>query len=117
MPKHYPALLAETLEYLAIRPDGKYLDCSAGLGGHTRAMAARLTAGGRLIASDRDPQSLEMAARNTAGVAERVEFQHAQFSELPQRNLTDLDGLLADLGVSLFQLTDPERVFSFQSEG
>ena len=117
MANHYPVLLAETLEYLAIRPDGKYLDCTAGLGGHTLAIAARLTAGGKLIANDRDPQSLEMARRNAAEFADRIEFQHAQFSELRQANIAGLDGLLSDLGVSRFQLTDPARGFSFLSEG
>jgi 16S rRNA (cytosine1402-N4)-methyltransferase len=112
--QHYPVLLAETLEYLAIRPDGTYLDCTAGLGGHTTAIAERLTAGGRLISNDRDPQSLEMAMRNSAEFSERIEFQHAEFSEL---QLTGLDGLVADLGVSRFQLTDPQRGFSFQSDG
>jgi 16S rRNA (cytosine1402-N4)-methyltransferase len=114
MPQHYPVLLAETLEYLAINPAGTYLDCTAGLGGHTTAIAAQLTQGGRLISNDRDPQSLEMAMRNSAEFSERIEFQHAEFSEL---SLTGLDGLVADLGVSRFQLTDPERGFSFQSEG
>jgi len=117
MAQHYPVLLAETLEYLAIRPDGKYLDCTAGLGGHTAAIAARLTGGGKLISNDRDPESLEMAKRNAAEFADRIEFQHAQFSELKQLPLTGLDGLVADLGVSRFQLTDPERGFSFQSDG
>ncbi|MDQ1471406.1 MAG: rRNA (cytosine1402-N4)-methyltransferase [Bryobacterales bacterium] len=114
MAQHYPVLLAETLEYLAINPTGTYLDCTAGLGGHTTAIAAQLTQGGRLISNDRDPQSLEMAMRNSAEFSERIEFQHAEFSEL---SLTGLDGLVADLGVSRFQLTDPERGFSFQSEG
>jgi 16S rRNA (cytosine1402-N4)-methyltransferase len=114
MAQHYPVLLAETLEYLAINPAGTYLDCTAGLGGHTTAIAAQLTQGGRLISNDRDPQSLEMAMRNSAEFSERIEFQHAEFSEL---SLTGLDGLVADLGVSRFQLTDPERGFSFQSEG
>ncbi|HVW85324.1 MAG TPA: 16S rRNA (cytosine(1402)-N(4))-methyltransferase RsmH [Bryobacteraceae bacterium] len=113
-PKHYPVMLAETLEYLAIRPDGKYLDCTAGLGGHTKAIAARLTAGGRLISNDRDEQSLAMAKQNAAEFADRIEFHHGAFSEL---SFQDLDGLVADLGVSRFQLTDPERGFSFQSEG
>jgi len=112
--QHHPVMLAETLEYLAIQPGGTYLDCTAGLGGHTTAIAARLTAGGRLISNDRDPQSLEMAMRNSAEFSERIEFQHAEFSEL---QLTGLDGLVADLGVSRFQLTDPERGFSFQSDG
>jgi len=107
-------MLAETLEYLAIRPDGTYADVTAGLGGHTRAIAERLTSGGKLIASDRDPQSLEMARRNAAEFADRIEFRHAQFSEA---DLSGLDGLLADFGVSRFQLTDPERGFSFQSDG
>jgi len=111
---HHPVLLEETLEYLAIRPDGTYLDCTTGLGGHSRAIAELLTEGGRLIANDRDPQSLEMAMRNTAEFSERIEFQHAEFSEL---SLKGLDGLVADLGVSRFQLTDPERGFSFQSDG
>jgi len=117
MANHYPVLLAETLENLAIRPDGKFLDCTTGLGGHTAAIAAKLTQGGKLVANDRDPQSLKMAARNAAEFADRIEFQHAQFSELQQTGLTGLDGLLADLGVSRFQLTDPDRGFSFLSEG
>jgi 16S rRNA (cytosine1402-N4)-methyltransferase len=107
-------MLAETLEYLAVRPDGRYLDCTAGLGGHTRAIAERLTAGGVVIANDRDAQSLDVARRNTAEFADRIEYRHGKFSEL---NETGLDGLVADLGVSRYQLTDPERGFSFQSEG
>src|ERR1700691_334595 len=114
MPQHYPVMLAESLEYLAIKPDGRYLDCTTGLGGHTAAIAALLTSGGRLIANDRDSQSLEMARKNSAQWADRIEFQQASFSELAESNL---DGLIADLGVSRYQLTDPERGFSFQAEG
>src|ERR1700712_2220501 len=114
MAQHYPVMLAETLEYLAIRPNGYFLDCTAGLGGHTAAIASLLTAGGRLVSNDRDPQSLEMARRNAAQFADRIEFQHAEFSEL---DYEQLDGMVADLGVSRFQLTDAERGFSFQSDG
>src|SRR5579863_1825212 len=114
MQSHYPVMLAESLEYLAVKPDGRYQDCTAGLGGHTAAIAAMLTQGGRLIATDRDAQSLEMARRNAAEFADRIEFRRANFSELAESNL---DGLIADLGVSRFQLTDPERGFSFQAEG
>jgi len=113
-PQHFPVMLAESLEYLAIRPDGRYLDCTAGLGGHTKAIAALLTNGGRLISNDRDTQSLQMARMNAAEFADRIEFQHGSFSELAESNL---DGLIADLGVSRFQLTDAERGFSFQTEG
>jgi 16S rRNA (cytosine1402-N4)-methyltransferase len=114
MPTHYPVMLAESLEYLAVKPDGHYLDCTAGLGGHTAAIAALLTGGGKLISNDRDAQSLEMARKNAANFSDRIEFQQARFSELAESNL---DGLIADLGVSRFQLTDPERGFSFQAEG
>jgi 16S rRNA (cytosine1402-N4)-methyltransferase len=107
-------MLPEVLEYLAVKPDGYYLDCTAGLGGHTRAIAERLSAGGRLVSNDRDPESLEMAKRNAAEFADRIEFQCGEFSEL---NQTELDGMIADLGVSRFQLTDPQRGFSFQSDG
>lgn len=111
---HYPVMLAESLEYLAVKPDGRYLDCTAGLGGHTKAIAALLTQGGKLISCDRDAESLEMARRNAAEFADRIEFRQAMFSELDEANL---DGLIADLGVSRFQLTSPERGFSFQAEG
>jgi 16S rRNA (cytosine1402-N4)-methyltransferase len=114
MARHYPVMLAESLEYLAVRPDGVYLDCTAGLGGHSAAIAALLTAGGRLIANDRDAQSLAMAKENTAEFAARIEYRNESFSELRH---TGLDGLIADLGVSRYQLTDAARGFSFQAEG
>ena len=119
MTLHYPVLLAESLELLNIRPDGVYLDCTAGMGGHTRAIAARLSEAGTVIANDRDPQSLEMARANTAEYWDRIELQHAAFSELTLAGLgrPGLDGMLADLGVSRFHLTDPERGFSFMSDG
>jgi 16S rRNA (cytosine1402-N4)-methyltransferase len=114
MAQHYPVMLAESLEYLAVKPDGRYLDCTAGLGGHTAAIAALLNRGGRLISNDRDAQSLEMARKNAEEWADRIEFQQASFSELAE---SDLDGLIADLGVSRYQLTDAARGFSFQAEG
>lgn len=117
-PLHYPVMLKESLEYLAVKPDGRYLDCTAGLAGHTIAIASLLTQGGKLIANDRDAESLAIARKNAAlwsdQFADRIEFQHGSFSELAEQNL---DGLIADLGVSRFQLTSPERGFSFQAEG
>ncbi len=117
---HTPVMLAETLDYLAIRPDGVYLDSTAGLGGHSRAIAERLTTG-LLIAGDRDAESLEMARQNTAELASRIRYQRASFAEL--RGALDalgvgkVNGLLADLGVSRYQLTDAERGFSFMADG
>jgi 16S rRNA (cytosine1402-N4)-methyltransferase len=111
-------MLAESLEYLAIKPDGIYLDCTAGLGGHTSAIAERLTAGGKLISNDRDAESLEMARKNAAQWADRIEFQQGNFSELNLSRLNGhVDGLIADLGVSRYQLTTGERGFSFQADG
>lgn len=117
---HVPVMLAESLEYLAVRPDGTYVDVTAGLGGHTGAIAARLTTG-TVIALDRDAESLDLARRNTAGWAERIRFRQARFSELRQAlealGVGKIDGLLADLGVSRYQLTDPERGFSLAAAG
>ncbi|HYZ83226.1 MAG TPA: 16S rRNA (cytosine(1402)-N(4))-methyltransferase RsmH [Bryobacteraceae bacterium] len=117
---HYSVLHAESLEYLALDPAGTYVDATAGLGGHTRLIAERLTTG-KLYACDRDAESLAMARQNTAEFADRIEFVQSSFSTL-KRSLESLGvpkvhGLLADLGVSRYQLTDPERGFSFMAEG
>ena len=111
---HYPVLCAEALEYLAIRPDGIYLDATAGLGGHTREIARRLTTG-FVIANDRDAESLEFARANTLEFADRIRFRQGTFSEL--QGIGTVNGLLADLGVSRYQLTEPHRGFSILTEG
>src|SRR5580693_3462624 len=117
---HVPVMLGECLEYLAIRPDGIFLDATAGLGGHSGAIAARLTSG-FVVTNDRDAESLEMARRNTAEHADRIRYHHGSFGELRQAltasGVEQVDGLLADLGVSRYQLTEPERGFSFMAEG
>jgi 16S rRNA (cytosine1402-N4)-methyltransferase len=113
---HFPVMLAESLEYLALRPDGEYLDCTAGLGGHTGAIARRLTTG-RITAADRDAESIELARQNTADVAGRVRFLHSRFSELVEKAGTMFHGMIADLGVSRYQLTEPERGFSLMAGG
>ena len=117
---HRPVMLEEALEQLALRPDGIYLDATAGLGGHTGAIAARLTTG-LVIANDRDTESLELAKRNTAEAGDRIRFHHGEFSTLNEalreNGIDQVDGLLADLGVSRFQLTDAARGFSILTEG
>ncbi len=117
---HRPVMLEEALEQLALRPDGIYLDATAGLGGHTGAIAARLTTG-LVIANDRDTESLELAKRNTAEAGDRIRFHHGEFSTLHEalreNGIDQVDGLLADLGVSRFQLTDAARGFSILTEG
>jgi 16S rRNA (cytosine1402-N4)-methyltransferase len=119
-PQHYPVLLSESLEYLAVRPDGLYLDLTAGLGGHTRAIAERLD-NGLVIACDRDAESLQLAQAATESVASRVRFFHGSFSELPKAlerfGVGAVDGVLVDLGVSRFQLNTAERGFSLMEDG
>ncbi len=113
-------MLPESLEYLAIRSEGIYLDATAGLGGHTGAIARLLTTG-KVLSCDRDPESLKIARSNTLDVARSIQFFHSKFSSLDQTvehaGFGKVDGLLADLGVSRFQLTDPARGFSFMADG
>jgi 16S rRNA (cytosine1402-N4)-methyltransferase len=117
---HFPVLLPEAIELLAVRPEGVYLDATAGLGGHTREITSRLTTG-TVIASDRDPESLELARENTAEFAGRIRFHHGSFSDLPaalaENGISRVNGLLADLGVSRHQLTEPARGFSILADG
>jgi 16S rRNA (cytosine1402-N4)-methyltransferase len=118
--EHFPVMREEALEYLSVRPDGVYVDCTAGLGGHTGAIAERL-AGGRVIALDRDADSLELARQNTSQWQERITYRQSAFSRLSE-TLSSLgcgkvDGILADLGVSRMQLTSGERGFSLQQDG
>ncbi len=110
----------ESIEMLAIRPDGVYLDATAGLLGHSRLIAERLTTG-TVIANDRDAESLEIARGNAAGLESRIRFHHGAFSELAaaiaELRYESVNGLLADLGVSRYQLTSPERGFSILTDG
>ena len=116
--KHFPVMCEQVLSYLAVRADGFYLDATCGLGGHTRAIAERLTSG-RVIACDRDAESLELAARNLEPCRDRVILRKALFSGLEslmaELRLPRLDGLLADLGASYYQLTTPERGFTLSA--
>jgi 16S rRNA (cytosine1402-N4)-methyltransferase len=125
-PEHYSVLLNESLEYLAVQPGGVYVDVTAGLGGHTRAIAERMQPGfssgsGWLLACDRDAESLELARASTEALSPRIRFFHGAFSKLPealeQVGVTKLDGVLADLGISRYQLSVGERGFSFLEDG
>ena len=122
--EHIPVLVAESLHWLQIRPGGVYVDCTAGLGGHTAAIAEQLSAlgkGGRVIARDWDQESLQICQRNTSRWADWIAYDWGRFSDLGEAldrlGSPWVDGLLADLGVSRYQLTTPERGFSLQEEG
>lgn len=119
--QHQPVLLDEALEALDIKADGNYLDCTFGRGGHSRAILARLTEQGRLLALDKDPQAIAAGTREL-GEDPRFTLKQGSFAEL-DRWIHDwgveggLDGILFDLGVSSPQLDEPERGFSFMEDG
>jgi len=118
---HTPVLLEESLEALAINPNGIYLDGTFGRGGHARALLARLGASGSLFGLDRDPQAVA-AGRALAQHDPRFAMEHAPISRLEEvawrRGLRGrVNGLLLDLGVSSPQLDEPERGFSFSTDG
>jgi 16S rRNA (cytosine1402-N4)-methyltransferase len=114
---HISVLLDVVLEWLQIRPEGTYVDCTLGAGGYTEAIAGRLTTG-RLIAIDRDPQAIDRVRERLGDAGGRIKYVRSSYGEL-ERILegTLADGIVADLGLSRDQIEDPARGFSFSSEG
>lgn len=114
---HLPVLLRETIAALAVRPDGVYLDGTAGGGGHSFAIASRLTSG-RLVALDQDPDAVEEASHRLKGLpAQVIQSNFAQMREiLTLLDIPAVDGILLDIGVSSHQLDTPERGFSYHQD-
>jgi 16S rRNA (cytosine1402-N4)-methyltransferase len=108
------------MEWLAVRQEGVYVDCTAGGGGHAAAIAQRL-ASGRLLALDRDPAAVELTRRCLEPFGPRAGAGQAAFSGLSEalrrEGVEAVDGILADLGLSQMQLDDAQRGFSFAAEG
>jgi 16S rRNA (cytosine1402-N4)-methyltransferase len=118
---HTPVMLAQVLEYLALQPGKTIVDATVGMGGHSLEIVKRITPGGTLIAIDRDKESLSMAQERLKEYSDSVEFVYGNFSDieeiLKRLNIEKIDGIVLDLGVSMFQLTQAERGFSFTREG
>jgi 16S rRNA (cytosine1402-N4)-methyltransferase len=118
MSAHVPVLVGEVVQQLELSRGGVFVDGTVGLGGHTRA----LLEGGatRVIGFDRDAEALMIARSALAGYGDRVELVHADYreagAELDRRGLGEVDGVLADLGVSSMQLDDESRGFSFRTD-
>ena len=116
---HIPVMLEECLEGLDIRPDGVYVDGTAGGAGHSSAIAARLNEKGRLIALDRDPDAVAVATERLS-VYPNARVLHRNYSEiravLDELDIDYADGILMDLGVSSFQLDEGSRGFSYHSD-
>ncbi|MBP5295498.1 MAG: 16S rRNA (cytosine(1402)-N(4))-methyltransferase RsmH [Lachnospiraceae bacterium] len=118
---HIPVLLKETIELLSVKPSGVYLDGTAGGGGHSYEIAKRLTEGGKLFSTDRDGEAVRTAEERLAPFKDRVQVirgNYADYRELiGAYGVKKLDGILLDLGVSSHQFDDPERGFSYRSDG
>ena len=112
---HSPVLLHAAVNSLKVRPDGIYVDCTFGRGGHSREILARLGTRGRLIAMDRDQAAFE--ARGEID-DERLQLVHENFGDLRKvlraHRIAQVDGILLDLGMSSLQLDDARRGFSFR---
>lgn len=116
---HKPVLFAETVEALQIKPNGVYVDGTAGGGGHSAAIAARLSESGRLICIDQDPDAIAVLQERIGGLPQVtiVQENFARIdSVLSSLELPGADGILIDLGVSSHQLDTPERGFSFHTD-
>jgi 16S rRNA (cytosine1402-N4)-methyltransferase len=112
---HTTVLLDEAVQALVTQPEGTYVDGTFGRGGHARALLARLAPSGRLLAFDKDPEAVAAAAQIADG---RFAMCHASFAdmvaELAARGVTQVQGVLLDLGVSSPQIDNPARGFSFR---
>lgn len=110
---HISVLLDESVEGLAIKPDGIYVDGTVGGAGHSRKIAEKLTSGGLLIALDRDPDAVRIAAERLNGYNAKVirsNYSDLRFV-LDSLGIEKTDGVLLDLGVSSHQLDTAERGF------
>ena len=112
---HIPALLAETIAGLAVKPDGTYVDVTFGGGGHSRAILERLGPKGRLVGMDQDIDAWENRLPD-----DRFTFAHGNFAYLKNflryYGITGVDGILADLGVSFHHFDAVERGFTFRAD-
>ncbi|MFQ5579274.1 MAG: 16S rRNA (cytosine(1402)-N(4))-methyltransferase RsmH [Nitrospiria bacterium] len=120
---HQPVLVDAVLEALACQglPSKVYLDCTLGAGGHTEAILNRTAPHGRVIALDRDKEILKIAAKRLNRYSDRLIMRQGSFFEMGQLiedlQITEVDGILFDFGVSSFQFDQAERGFSFQKPG
>ncbi|MBR2520269.1 MAG: 16S rRNA (cytosine(1402)-N(4))-methyltransferase RsmH [Selenomonadaceae bacterium] len=117
---HVSVMLAEVLEALDIKPNGSYLDCTLGGGGHARAIAEKLSVDGLIVGLDRDEDAISAATENLSGVTCDVKIVRGNFDELDKilddSNVDKLDGIIFDLGVSSHQIDTAERGFSYMKD-
>jgi 16S rRNA (cytosine1402-N4)-methyltransferase len=112
--QHTTVLLSEAVDALDIQPDGTYVDATFGRGGHSRLILSKLSAQGRLIAFDKDPDAIAAAQQIQDP---RFSIRHQGFADLGELPARSVDGVLMDLGVSSPQIDNPARGFSFRNDG
>jgi 16S rRNA (cytosine1402-N4)-methyltransferase len=110
---HISVLLDESIKSLSIRPDGKYVDVTFGAGGHSRSILNELSAKGHLYAFDQDEDAVENIIHDTRFTLIEANFRYLK-RFLRLEGISEVDGILADLGVSSHQLDFPERGFSYR---
>lgn len=118
--EHTSVLLEEVLENLAIKPDGIYVDGTLGGGGHSFHILERLTDGGRLIGIDQDTEAIAAASERLAQFGDAVTIVHDNYEHIAEvladLSVSGVDGILLDLGVSSYQLDNPERGFTYRTD-
>ncbi len=114
---HIPVMLHEAVDALCIKPDGNYVDCTTGGGGHSYEIASRLGENGHLFCFDRDPEAIEAAKKRLAPFSDKITFVNRNFCEAVEAlEGIGIDGVIIDLGVSSYQLDNPERGFSYMKD-
>jgi 16S rRNA (cytosine1402-N4)-methyltransferase len=118
---HEPVLKQEIIDLLVVNKTGIYLDCTLGGGGHFRAIAESLDTGATLVGIDRDTDAIEWNRNHPVSKQLNVIIEQSRFSDfdkvLDRNNISGIDGALLDLGVSSWQIDNPERGFSFMRNG
>lgn len=117
MNKHVPVLLKETIDYLNIKPNGIYVDCTFGRGGHSKAILDKLSKDGLLICVDKDPEAINYGSilfKNDSRVI-LVKDDYCNLDQILKKlKIANVDGIIADLGISSPQIDNPERGFSYR---
>ena len=111
-------MLRQCIDGLDIKPDGIYVDCTLGGGGHSEQIVKRLK-GGRLIAFDKDSDALNFASQRLKDFSDKITYVKSDFKQAPQKlkelGIENIDGVLMDLGVSSWQIDNFDRGFSYRS--
>ncbi len=120
-PEHIPVMAREVVDYLITGNDGIYIDCTVGMGGHAARILEVTSPNGYLIGIDIDPQAIAVAEESLKLYEGRFSMVHGNFAHLDQilmqQGISEVDGVLMDLGASSLQLDTPERGFSFMHPG